>query len=76
MATIKSKVTKFSSAMNLEQPLLPIVIPPLEVNQPAGKFTCSGNGLVKMNHKFDLDVKKYLPLLEPARTKKGTVRVD
>ena len=75
MATIKSKADLLSSAMDLEPPLLPIVIPPLEVILPAGKFTCSGNGLMKPDHKFDPSVKNHLPLLQPARTKKGTIRV-
>ena len=61
--------------MDLGPPLLPIVIDPLEVTLNGGKFTSAGDGLLKNGHKFDPSVKNHLPLLEPARTKAGTVRV-
>ena len=60
--------------MDLGPPLLPTVIAPLEVTLNGGKFTCSGDGLVKNEHKFDPNMRNYLPLLEPVRTKTGKVR--
>ncbi|KAH0537052.1 hypothetical protein FGG08_006122 [Glutinoglossum americanum] len=58
-------------------PLYPIVIPPLTYSSTSnGKaYTCSGEGLIWDGHKFDPNIKGYLPLLEPVRTKKGTIAI-
>ena len=61
--------------MDQAPPLIPIVIPPLDVTLDMINFTCAGDGLLNNGHKFDPNVTSYLPLLEPARTKAGKVRV-
>lgn len=55
--------------------LHPIVIEALQFISGSKSFTCSGDGLLKDGHKYDPDVQRYLPLLEPKRTKKGTIAV-
>ncbi|KAI9765776.1 MAG: hypothetical protein M1839_005389 [Geoglossum umbratile] len=58
-------------------PLHPIVIPPLGYSSTSGgkTYTCSGDGLIWDGYKFDPDIKNSLPLLEPVRTKKGTIAI-
>jgi hypothetical protein len=56
-------------------PLNQIVIAPLTIKIHNRTFSCSGNGLQYKKHGFDLNPQHLLPLLEPARTKKGTVKV-
>jgi len=69
--------TTMASNPSTETPsaLYPIVIEPLKWTLGSRAFTCSGDGLLKDGHKYDPDVKRYLPLLEPKRTKKGTIAV-
>ncbi|MCJ1243977.1 hypothetical protein MMC30_001174 [Trapelia coarctata] len=55
--------------------LRPIVIEPLKWTLGSKAFTCSGDGLLKDGIKYDPSVQQYLPLLEPKRTKKGTIAV-
>ena len=59
--------------MEHQQSLQPVVIPPLQATIRSQKFLCSGNGLLKDGQKYDSQVDKYLPLLEPVRTKAGKV---
>jgi hypothetical protein len=56
-------------------PLNQIVIAPLTIKIHNREFSCSGNGLQYKKHGFDPNLQHLLPLLEPARTKKGTVKV-
>lgn len=64
-----------ASSMQQLPALHPIVIEPLQFNSGSKAFTCRGDGLLKDGHKYDPDVQRYLPLLEPQRTKKGTIAV-
>ncbi|MCJ1301049.1 hypothetical protein MMC08_003848 [Hypocenomyce scalaris] len=59
--------------MELQPALEPIVISPLQVTWKSATFTCSGDGLLKDGHKYDTQVEKNFPLLEPARTKAGKI---
>jgi hypothetical protein len=56
-------------------PLHPIIISPLRYSSTTdGKtYTCLGDGLIWDGYKFDPDIESSLPLLEPVRTKKGTI---
>ena len=66
-----------ATTLNEEQlpALYPIVIEPLKWNAGSKAFTCSGDGLLKDGYKYDPNVKRHLPLLEPKRTQKGTIAV-
>ena len=58
-----------------QPPLNPVVIEPLKWNLGPKAFTCKGDGLLKDGIKYDPNMDQYLPLLEPKRTKKGTIAV-
>lgn len=61
--------------MEFESSIYPVIIDPLRVTSNSYSFTCSGEGLLHDGYRFDPTVEKYLPLLEPLRTQKGTIRV-
>lgn len=61
--------------MEFKDRIHPILIDPLRVTSNSCHFTCSGAGLVHDGHGFDPAVEEFLPLLEPLRTQKGTIRV-
>ena len=61
--------------MEFESRIYPVLIDPLRVTSNSCHFTCSGEGLLHGEYGFDPTVEKFLPLLEPLRTKKGTIRV-
>ena len=53
--------------------LYPIVIPPVEVKIGNKTFTCAGDGLLKDGHGYEGNLKQFLPLTEPKKTKGGTI---
>lgn len=55
------------------QDLRPIVISPLAVVVNGCGYNCSGDGLLRNGHAFQSDLTDYLPLLEPKRTKGGSI---
>jgi hypothetical protein len=59
-----------------DPPLCPIVIPPMTVTISGWEFSILGLYLEYDRHAFDADIASALPLLEPARTKKGTIKVN
>jgi hypothetical protein len=59
----------------LRRQLHPIVIPPLHMTFQKHEFLCSGRGLQCKGFDFEPRVASAPPLLEPARTKKGTIKV-
>lgn len=61
--------------MEIQPPLEPVVIPPLQATWKSASYTCSGDGLSKDGYKFDPQYERFLPLLEPVRTKAGKVAV-
>ena len=50
-----------------------IVIPPIEVKFGNKTFTCAGDGLLKEGHAYESNLKQFLPLTEPKKTKSGNV---
>lgn len=61
--------------MDPKAPLEPVVIPPLQATWKSASYTCTGDGLLKHGHKYDPHYERYLPLLEPLRTKAGKIAV-
>ena len=55
--------------------LYPIVIPPITITKGRYTFSCSGENLQSNRIAFDPSVADALPLLEPVRTKSGSIKV-
>ena len=53
--------------------LYPIVIPLIEVKTGNKTFTCAGDGLLKDGHGYESNLKQFLPLTEPKKTKAGNI---
>lgn len=53
----------------------PRYLPALETKVGSQTFTCAGDGLMKNGHAFCSDIDRFLPLLEPKRTKAGKIAV-
>ena len=67
-----SKIAQVASMAPVPD-LHPIVIPPIEVKINNKTFTCAGDGFLKDGHGYESNLRPFLPLTEPKKTKSGSV---